>query len=188
MSLPAGPLLALSGLFERASCTSAFVGKAGHLRRLLQRLLMTQSRHPFARASPPHGEASYCTSRNVESGKVCFGSLADISHAARACPLFARKQTKRCNQLRGRLNSLLGAMCFPVCNEKFPVPIAGKFVPESLVFQLVSAGGEGRFKRNSLYFPADQGISETETRSLQPPSTATLSTCYRTILCLSGIG
>jgi hypothetical protein len=60
--------------------------------------------------------------------------------------------------------------------------------PESLVFQLVSAGGGGAFQANSLYFPADQGISETETRSLQPPSTATLSDVYRTILYLSGTG
>jgi hypothetical protein len=41
------------------------------------------------------------------------------------------------------------------------------------VFQWLCAGGEVRFKGNTLYFPADQGISETETRSLRPPSTAT---------------
>ena len=31
----------------------------------------------------------------------------------------------------------------------------------------------GAFKGSTLSFPADQGISETETRSLRPPSTAT---------------
>jgi hypothetical protein len=70
------------------------------------------------------------------------------------------------------LNSLLGN--FPVCNKKFPVLMAGNSSKESLVFQWVCASGEGRFNANSLYFPADQGNSAAETRSLRPRSTATI--------------
>ena len=99
---------------------------------------------------------------------------------------FARKQTKRCNQLRVRLNSLLGAMFFPVCNEKFPVRIAGNSSRKSRVsIGLCRRGGafQGKFP---VFSRRSGNFRRAETRSLRPPSTATLSICYRTILCLSG--
>ena len=56
------------------------------------------------------------------------------------------------------LNSLLSAMLFPVCNKKFPVPIAGNSPKEVSVLQWICASGEGHFNGNSLYFPGYQGI------------------------------
>ena len=76
-------------------------------------------------------------------------------------------------------------MGFPVGTQKFPVRNAGNSSKKSRASRVCASGAE-RFYRNSLHFPTNQGIQTVETRSLLPLSTATLTVCYRTILCLSG--
>jgi hypothetical protein len=67
---------------------------------------------------------------------------------------------------------------FPNSSKKFPVPLHREFGHNTLTYLLESealARFRGQKRENSLYFRGDQGISATETRSLQPPSTATQS-------------
>jgi hypothetical protein len=75
------------------------------------------------------------------------------------------------------LNSLLGAIFFPVCNKKFPASIGREFVQSSLVFQWVCASGEGRFNGNFPVFSCGSGNFRQRrlvrcSLSAQPPSRA----------------
>ena len=56
------------------------------------------------------------------------------------------------------------AEAFPICNKDFAVPIAGNSSKEASYLKGF-AQGEGVSPQNSLYFPTDQGILTTETRS-----------------------
>src|SRR5262245_55538101 len=57
------------------------------------------------------------------------------------------------------------------CDVRFAPTIRHR--PKKSRASVLLASGEGASARNSLYFPADQGIQVAETRSLQPLSTAT---------------
>ena len=126
-----------------------------------------------ARPTSPSPKAS-CDARPVHT----FGSLAD-AHLGRCDVRFAQQADV--------LNSLLVAMSFPVCNKKFPVPIAGNSSKKASCFKGLYKWG-GAFQLKFPVFSRGSGNLRIETGSLQPRSTATLSTCYTTILCLSGTG
>ena len=95
----------------------------------------------------------------VRSGRA-FGTLR--------YPLSANKQTFS--------NSLLGAMFLPVCNQKFPVPIAGNSSKEVSCFNGFVPKGEGRFQFEiPCIFPRirefhDSGDAFAVGLSAQPPS------------------
>ena len=83
------------------------------------------------------------------------------------CPLSANRQTFS--------NSLLGATCLPVCNQKFPVPIAGNSSKEVSCFNGFVPAGRGPSTEIPCIFPPIREFQTAETRSLWPLSTATLS-------------
>ncbi len=61
------------------------------------------------------------------------------------------------------LNSLLGAMSFPVCNKKFPVLIAGNSTKEVSCFNGFWAGGEGLSKEIPCIFPGIRELGSRDT-------------------------
>ena len=70
--------------------------------------------------------------------------------------------------------SLLAELALPVCNKKFPVPTAGNSSKKSCVSMGLCKRG-GAFQRKFPVFSRGSGNFIAETRSLQPPSTATKS-------------
>jgi hypothetical protein len=70
------------------------------------------------------------------------------------------------------ISSLLGAILFPVSNKKFPVSIAGNSSKKVSCFSGFVQAGRGLSTEIPCIFPNIREF-DTETRSLQPPSTAT---------------
>lgn len=73
------------------------------------------------------------------------------------------------------LNSLLSAMLFPVCNRKFPVPIAGNSPKEVSCFNGFVQAGRGVSPKFPVFSPGIREFEKAEPRSPQPLSTATES-------------
>ena len=57
------------------------------------------------------------------------------------------------------LNSLFGAMFFPVCDKKFPVSIAGNSFKEATFLKGFVQAGRDVSTEIPCIFPRDQGIS-----------------------------
>jgi hypothetical protein len=74
------------------------------------------------------------------------------------------------------LNSLLGATRFPVSDKKFPVPIAGNPSKQLWCFNGFVQAGRGLSTKIPCIFADIREFQLAETRSLQPPSTATKAT------------
>jgi hypothetical protein len=68
---------------------------------------------------------------------------------------FRRSSTNRHSQFAVRRDA------FPCLRSRIPCSDCREFARRSLVFQRVCRRGEGPFNGNSLYFPADQGISDS---------------------------
>ena len=90
--------------------------------------------------------------------------------------------------LRSWCNSLFGVIFFPVCRKKFPVSIAGNSLKEAPFLKDFVQAVRDVSTEIPCIFPEIREFEPAETSSLLTASTATLSTCYRTILCLSGTG
>ena len=87
--------------------------------------------------------------------------------------------------------SLIAKCQFPVSSKNFPVPLRREIGHKTLIYMSERQGYAPVGCQNSQEFPVFSRLSGNlplETRSPRSPSTATLNTCYSTILYLSGIG